>query len=121
MGRKTKDLTGSKIGRLTVLKEEKLYEKRVFFPGDNAMSKEEFINLAVSCGYGTKAAAENYVNKHDKPEYTTSDFIELYHTSMHWYGVASDKGLLPAHGVNGRTTAFRNGVGGNSGSSQDWR
>lgn len=85
------------------------------------MNKQEFIKLAVSSGYGTQSAAEHYIEQHDKTEYTTEDFIELYHTSMHWSGVAADKGLLPAHGVNGRTTAFRNGVGGNSGSGQDWR
>ena len=85
------------------------------------MNKQEFVKLAVSSGYGTKASAEHYVNQHDKTEYTTDDFICLYHTSMHWSGVKADKGLLPAHGVNGRTTAFRNGVAGNSGSGQDWR
>lgn len=85
------------------------------------MNKQEFIKLAVSSGYGTKSAAERYTEQHNKPEYTTEDFIELYHTSMHWSGVKADKGLLPAHGVNGRTTAFRNGVCGNSGNGQDWR
>lgn len=85
------------------------------------MTREEFIKLSVSSGYGTQSAAEHYVEIHDKSEYTTDDFIELYHTSMRWSGVNADKGLLPACGVNGRTTAFRNGVGGNSGSGQDWR
>lgn len=85
------------------------------------MNKEEFIKAAELSGYGTKGAAEKYVEDNDKPEYTTDDFIELYHRSMHWYGVASDKGLYPAHGVNGRTTAFRNGIQGTSGSGQDWR
>ena len=85
------------------------------------MNKQEFIKLAVSSGYGTKSSAERYTEQHNKPEYTTEDFIELYHTSMQWSGVKADKGLLPAHGVNGRTTAFRNGVSGNSGSGQDWR
>ena len=53
------------------------------------MNKQEFIKLAVSSGYGTKASAEHYVNQHDKTEYTTEDFIELYHTSMHWSGSTS--------------------------------
>ena len=41
------------------------------------MNKEEFIKLAVSSGYGNKAAAEHYVNQHGKPEYTTDDFSRL--------------------------------------------
>ena len=85
------------------------------------MTREEFIKLAVSSGYGTKSAAEHYTEQHDKSEYTTDDFIELYHTSMRWSGVNADKGLLPAYGVNGRTTTFSNGIRGNSGSGQDWR
>lgn len=85
------------------------------------MNKEEFIKLAVSSGYGTKGTAEKYVKENDKQEYTTDDFISMYHQSMHWNGVSADKGLLPVHGVNGRTTAFRNGVEGNSGSRQEWR
>ena len=87
----------------------------------DAMTREEFIKLAVSSGYGTKSASEHYVEQHDKSEYTTDDFISLYHTSMHWSGVKADKGLLPAYEVNGRTTAFRNDICGNSGSGQDWR
>ena len=84
------------------------------------MKKDEFIKLAVSSGYGTKSAAEHYTEKHDKPEYTTDDFIELYHTSMRWSGVAADKGLRTVFGMNGKTTAF-NGIRGNSGNGQDWR
>ena len=84
------------------------------------MSKQEFIKLAVSSGYGTKSAAEHYTEQHDKSEYTTDDFIELYHTSMRWSGVASDKGLRSVYKLNGKTTAF-NGIRGNSGNGQDWR
>lgn len=85
------------------------------------MTKEEFIKLAVLSGYGTKSAAEHYVNQHTKPEYTTDDFIEMYHTSMHWSGVSADKGLNHVYGLNGKTTAFSNGISGNSGGGQDWR
>ena len=46
------------------------------------MTKEEYIILSVSSGYGTKSAAEYYAETHNKPKYTTDDFIELYHTSM---------------------------------------
>lgn len=88
------------------------------------MKKEEFIKLAQKCGYGSEDRARDYTERNPKTHYGVDDFIKLYHEptdSMHWSGVKSDKGLLPAHGVNGRTTAFRNGVGGNSGSGQDWR
>lgn len=84
------------------------------------MNKQEFIKLAASSGYGTKSAAERYAETHEKPEYTTDDFIELYHTSMRWSGVAAHKGLRPVYNLNGKTTAF-NGIRGNSGSGQDWR
>ena len=85
------------------------------------MNKQEFIKLAVSSGYGTQSAAEHYTEKHNKPKYTPDDFIELYHASMRWSGVSADKGLYSAYGINGKTTAFRNGVCGNSGNGQDWR
>ena len=84
------------------------------------MNKQEFIKLAVSSGYGTKSAAEHYTEQHEKSEYTTDDFIELYHASMRWSGVAADKGLRSVYNLNGKTTAF-NGIRGNSGSGQDWR
>ena len=95
-------------------------DEHCVFPGDNAMNKQEFIKLAVSSGYGTKSAAEHYTEKHNKSEYSTDDFISLYHTSMHWSGVAAHKGLRPVYNLNGKTTAF-NGIRGNSGSGQDWR
>lgn len=84
------------------------------------MNKQEFIKLAVSSGYGTKSATERYTEQHNKPEYTTDDFIELYHTYMRWSGVAAHKGLRPVYNLNGKTTAF-NGIRGNSGNGQDWR
>ena len=84
------------------------------------MNKQEFIKLAVSSGYGTKSAAERYAETHEKPEYTTDDFVELYQTSMRWSGVAADKGLRPVYSMNGKKNAF-NGIRGNSGSGQDWR
>ena len=39
---------------------------------------------------------------------------------MHWNGVRATKGLYEMHGINGRTTAKRNGVDGNSSARQDW-
>lgn len=84
------------------------------------MKAEEFVKLASKCGYGTKASAKRYVEENPKEDYDTDDFKELYETSMHWQGISGDKGLGYAYGVNGKTTAFRNGICGNSGSRQDW-
>lgn len=83
------------------------------------MTREEFIKAAVLSGYALKTGAAAYTERVAKSEYTDRDFIELYHTSMHWSGVAADKGLRPIK--NGKTTAFSNGIRGNSGTGQDWR
>ena len=83
--------------------------------GGDSMNKTEFISLVVSSGYGTKSAAEHYTEQHDKSEYTTDDFISLYHASMRWSGVVAHKGLRQVYDLNGKTTAF-NGIRGNSGS-----
>ena len=42
------------------------------------MTKEEFINLAVSTGYSNKITATEYVEGKDK--LTDKDFIEVYRT-----------------------------------------
>lgn len=84
------------------------------------MKAEEFVKLASKCGYGTKASAKRYVEENPKVDYDTDDFKELYETSMHWQGISGDKGLGYAYGVNGKTTAYSNGISGNAGSRQDW-
>ena len=84
------------------------------------MNKEEFVILAVRCGYSNKVAAEAYVKANSKEEYTTDDFITLHNKSMHWEGCREDKGMLPVYGMNGRTTAKRNGVADDYGKNQDW-
>lgn len=61
------------------------------------------------------------MKKVQKDAYTDDDFVELHHRSMHWYNCTSDKGLRTAFGINGKTTAFSNGISGNSGRNQDWR
>lgn len=79
------------------------------------------MELAVKCGYSDKGLAEEYIKENPKTEYTTDDFINLYHMhGLHWKGCATDKGLRPVYGVNGKTTAI-NGIAGNSGPGQDWR
>ncbi len=75
------------------------------------MNKQEFIKLAVFYGYGTKSAAERYAETHEKPEYATDDFISLYHTSMHWSGVAAHKGLRPVYNLTGRYNLCKGDMG----------
>jgi hypothetical protein len=84
------------------------------------MTKEEFIRTVQSCGYGTKTGAKKYVELNPKEDYSMNDLIVLHEGNMHWQGVSGDKGLNYAWCANGRTTAFSNGIAGNSGSRQDW-
>lgn len=84
------------------------------------MKKEEFIRTVQSCGYGTETGAKKYVELNSKEEYGTDDLIALHEGNMHWQGISGDKGLGYAYGVNGKTTAYSNGICGNSGSRQDW-
>ena len=87
------------------------------------MKKEVFIKLAPKCGYGSEERAREYTVKNPKTHYDVDDFIKLYHDradSMHWNGIRATKGLYEMHGINGRTTAKRNGVAGNSSERQDW-
>ena len=64
---------------------------------------------------------EAYVKENPKEEYTTDDFIALHNKSMHWEGCKADKGLIPMYGINGKTTAKRNGASDDYGTGQDWR
>lgn len=84
------------------------------------MNAEEFVRTVQSCGYGTKTGAKKYVELNPKEDYGTNDLIVLHEGNMHWQGVSGDKGLNYAWCANGRTTAFSNGIAGNSGSRQDW-
>lgn len=82
------------------------------------MTKEEFVELAVKCGYSNKPATNKYVKECNKEEYDIDDFILLYEKSMRWQNVKSDKGMLQIR--NGKITAFSNGIQGNSSKRQDW-
>lgn len=84
------------------------------------MTKEEFIRTAQSSGYSTKTEAKKYVELNPKEDYSMNDLIVLHEGNMHWQGISGDKGLGYAYGVNGKTTAYSNGISGNSGSRQDW-
>jgi hypothetical protein len=64
------------------------------------MNKEEFIHLAVKCGYAaTPQGAEHYTKEHPKEDYDTDDFIAMHESSMHWGGIPSVKGLDSAWGI----------------------
>lgn len=80
------------------------------------MNAEEFVRTVQNCGYGTKNGAKKYVELNPKDEYGTEDLIALHEGNMHWQGVSEDKGLRYAYGVNGKTTAYSNGISENSGS-----
>ena len=82
------------------------------------MTKEEFVELAVKCGYSNKPAANKYVKEYDKEDYYTYYFILLHQKSMRCQNVKADKGMLWIR--NGKTTAFSNGIRGNSSRHQDW-
>lgn len=84
------------------------------------MNREEFIKTVQKCGYGTKKGAEKYVEQNPKEDYGTDDIIALHEGNMHWQGINGDKGLNSVYGLNGKTTAFSNGICGNSGERQDW-
>ena len=45
------------------------------------MTKAEFIEAASLSGYSSKATARAYCKENPKEEYTTSDFIAVYHLS----------------------------------------
>lgn len=85
------------------------------------MDKVEFIKLCVHCGYANKQEAEQYVRNEQKENYTDEDFIKVHESQMHWGNVATTKGLRPLCTINGKTTAFSNGIKINSGPGQDWR
>lgn len=75
------------------------------------MRKEEFIYLSEHCGYAKKHVAEKYVEENPKEEYTTDDFIAMCSSNpKRWEKCPSHKGLLPIYGMNGKTTAKRNGI-----------
>lgn len=84
------------------------------------MTKEEFITIAQRCGYGTKKTAKKYVEQNPKDVYSTGDLVALHEGNMHWHGVNEDKGLRYVYDANGKTTAYSNGIRGNSGERQDW-
>lgn len=69
------------------------------------MSKEEFIKMCVSSGYGTTKNAKRYTEENPKDEYTTDDFVEVFHMRRNFIG---SRRLGLRNIENGKTTAFLN-------------
>lgn len=84
------------------------------------MDADKFIDIAYKCGYSTKGNAKKYVKDNPKEDYDMDDLIVLHEGKMRWCGVAADRGLKYVEATNGKTTAFGNGLSGNSGVRQDW-
>lgn len=53
-------------------------------------------------------------------DYGDEQAVRKYHAYIERNGVRATKGLYEMHWINGRTTAKRNGVVGNSSTRQDW-
>lgn len=76
-----------------------------------------------SVDYLANEPERDYTERNPKMHYSVDDFIKLYHEptdSMHWNGIRATKGLYEMYGINGRTTAMRNGAAGNDSTRQDW-
>lgn len=84
------------------------------------MDADKFIDIAYKCGYSTKGNAKKYVKDNPKEDYDMDDLIVLHEGKMRWCGVLADRGLKYVEAANGNTTAFGNGLSGNSGARQDW-
>lgn len=82
-------------------------------------SREEFVAAAVKSGYCSKKSAKQYTDNHPKDFFTDDDFVEVHRETFCWSGSHSAK-LRDTLGINGKTTAFSNGIKGNSSEYQDW-
>lgn len=85
------------------------------------MDADKFIDIAHKCGYSNKGNAKKYVKDNPKEDYDMDDLIAVHEDRMHWSGVAADRGLKYVERVNGKTTAFGNGLSGNSSARQNWK
>lgn len=57
------------------------------------MTKEQFIKMSWTCGYGNKKQATEYCKEFPKDEYDDSDFVKLYQWSwQHHYKGATRMG-----------------------------
>ena len=87
--------------------------------GKYMMQAEEFINIACNSGYATKMNAKKYTEKHTKDSYSDQDFIDVYRFNEEKKEIDHTHCTMSPI-MNGKTTAFRNGIRGNNSSGQDW-
>lgn len=87
--------------------------------GKYMMQAEEFINIACNSGYATKKNAKKYTEKHPKDSYSDQDFIDVYRFNEEKKEIDHTHCTMSPI-MNGKTTAFRNGIRGNNSSGQDW-
>ena len=60
--------------------------------------REEFVDAAVSCGWGNKAAVADYLRENPKDVYTTEDLMELRRARPVRYAAADPKRLVATDG-----------------------
>lgn len=87
--------------------------------GKYIMQAEEFINIVYNSGYATKKNAKKYTEKHPKDSYSDQDFIDVYRFNEEKKEIDHTHCTMSPI-MNGKTTAFRNGIRGNNSSGQDW-
>lgn len=87
--------------------------------GKYIMQAEEFINIVYNSGYATKKNAKKYTEKHPKDSYSDQDFIDVYRFNEEKKEIDHTHCTMSPI-MNGKTTAFRNGIQGNNSSGQDW-
>ena len=64
-------------------------------------TREEFVDAAVSCGWGNKAAVADYLRENPKDVYTTDDLVALRRARPVRYDAANPKQVI----TDGRNTA----------------
>lgn len=61
-------------------------------------TREEFADVAVSCGWGNKAAAADYMRENSKDVYTTDDLVALRRARPVRYDAANPKRFVATDG-----------------------
>ena len=70
------------------------YEPR----GARSYTREEFVDAAVSCGWGNKSDVAEYIRENRKSTYTTEDLMELRRARPVRYAAADPKRLVATDG-----------------------
>ena len=84
------------------------------------MTKEEFVKIATRGGYADKKSAEKYAKNCQREFFSDQDLMEVYRFAESQNDHHSHPGLVQSANTNGKTTAFSNGIRGNSSIHQDW-